>query len=131
MRRLAAFLCDRRGAAAIEFALVALPFIMLLMGLMEFGRALYVKSALNDAVDRAQRVVLIEPAITASALEIRIRDRLDGLEADRLVVTDGAVSASGIDYRVVSLVYDLTLVMPTPLGQTVSLGAERRIVQAP
>ncbi len=46
----------RRGAAAAEFAMLAVP----LAGMLEFGRALMVKQVLTDAARRACRVAIIE-----------------------------------------------------------------------
>ncbi len=42
--------CHRRGAAAVEFALVAPLFTLLILGAVEVGRALQVQSALDNAV---------------------------------------------------------------------------------
>ena len=41
--------CDRRGAAAVEFAIVAPLFFMLVVGCIEFGRALMVQQVLTNA----------------------------------------------------------------------------------
>jgi Flp pilus assembly protein TadG len=42
--------CQRRGSAAVEFALVAPLFTLLILGSIEVGRALQVQSALDNAV---------------------------------------------------------------------------------
>jgi Flp pilus assembly protein TadG len=42
--------CPRRGSAAVEFALVAPLFTLLILGALEMGRALQVQSALDNAV---------------------------------------------------------------------------------
>lgn len=44
-----------RGAAAVEFALVAMLLVMLLMGIMEFGFAFFVKSTLGGSAREAAR----------------------------------------------------------------------------
>ena len=53
-RGLKAFLRTRRSAVALEMAIVALPFLILLLGVMEVTYDLYVESALN--------YILAEPA---------------------------------------------------------------------
>lgn len=131
MRRLRGFLGDRRGAAALEFALVGLPLIFLILGLIEFGRALYVKSAVNAAADRAQRVVMIDPATSDAVLEARIRTTLDTLAGDKLTISHDTETVSGDDYRLVQVGYDMRLFVPTPMGSSVSITALRRIVQRP
>lgn len=129
MRRAVGFLLDRRGAAALEFALVGLPLLFLILGLIEFGRALYVKSAIIEAIDRAQRIVMIDPDTSSPALEGDIRSILDKLAAEKLTVGDRMETISGADYRLLSVDYDMTLFVPTPLGTSVTLGAARRVVQ--
>jgi Flp pilus assembly protein TadG len=63
LQRRAAAACGRllmlgsSGAAAIEFAIVALPFITLILGLMEIGFDLFVQVTLDAAVDQAARSV--------------------------------------------------------------------------
>jgi Flp pilus assembly protein TadG len=52
-----AVLRDRRGAAVLEFALVALPFLVLMLGVMEVGYDLFVQVALDAAVENAARNV--------------------------------------------------------------------------
>jgi len=46
-RMLARFRADRAGATALEFALVAGPFILLLLGSLEFGRVLWSQHSLQ------------------------------------------------------------------------------------
>jgi Flp pilus assembly protein TadG len=54
-RFLAGFLADRRGAVAIEFAAIALPFILLLAGTMEISRYTWTRVALQDAASAGAR----------------------------------------------------------------------------
>ena len=50
----------RRGATAVEFALVAPIAFLLILGLIEFGRALMVQHLLNNAARQGARVATIE-----------------------------------------------------------------------
>lgn len=50
---------SQSGATAVEFALVCLPLLLLVFGIIEFGRAFYVRNELSHAVDVAARRVLI------------------------------------------------------------------------
>ncbi len=127
MRRAAAFARDRSGAAALEFALVGLPLILLILGLVEFGRALYVRAALDAAADRAQRVLLIAPDTSDNDLGAFVREELDGLSSDRLTIDHGAETISGARYRLLELRYDMVLAVPTPLGSSLAIDTVRRI----
>lgn len=56
---------DRRGVAAVEFALI-LPFLMVLvLGMIEIGRAIIVKEALSDAAQMGCRTAAL-PGKTSS-----------------------------------------------------------------
>jgi Flp pilus assembly protein TadG len=51
MRRMfSPFVTDRRGAAAIEFAIVSSPFILLLIGVLQMGLYFMAQSALDSGV---------------------------------------------------------------------------------
>lgn len=58
-RRLQRWRADRRGAAALEFALVGLPLVMLLIGTMSFGYVFYLQSSLDYSLQQAVRQVQI------------------------------------------------------------------------
>jgi Flp pilus assembly protein TadG len=53
--------CARRerGAAAVEFALVVLPLLMILFGIIEFGRIYLIQLSLTNAARDAARTVAI------------------------------------------------------------------------
>lgn len=66
-KRPAALAADRAGAAAIEFALVAPVFMLLLMGLADIGQMAYGKAVLNGAVETAARSSSLETGDTTVA----------------------------------------------------------------
>ena len=68
-RSLARLVEVRSGAAALEFALVCLPFVALLVGSMSVAYDLYVQFALDYALQHAVRQVQLGlvPAMTTSA----------------------------------------------------------------
>lgn len=42
------FIADQRGASAVEFALVVVPFLFLIVGVVEVGRAFWTRQVLTD-----------------------------------------------------------------------------------
>lgn len=61
------WLADSRGVTAVEFALVAPVFLLLLMGTFEFGQAIYLQGVLNGAVQNAGRDAGLESGVGAGA----------------------------------------------------------------
>jgi Flp pilus assembly protein TadG len=55
MRRLRRFGGAERGAAAVEFAAVLGPLMLLIFGVFEFGRLLWVREALQETATAAAR----------------------------------------------------------------------------
>ena len=121
------FLSERGGAAALEFALIGPPFILLLFGLVEFGRGLHIRNGVNAAADHAQRMIVIEPSTSADLLENEARSRFLAGQPDRLAVSVTSESVSGVEYRLVSLEYSMQLLLPAPLGRTITVGSTRRV----
>ena len=63
---------SRRGTVAVEFALVTLPFVMLLLFLLEIGYDLFAQEALDYAVHAAARQVEVgnaQSVTTAAAFQ--------------------------------------------------------------
>lgn len=57
-----------RGAVAVEFAILAPVLILLLLGIMEFGRAYNVQITLSNAAREGVRVMAINNSATAAAI---------------------------------------------------------------
>jgi Flp pilus assembly protein TadG len=53
---------DQRGQALIEFAVAVVPFLMLLMGVIDLGRGIYMANATSEAAREIARVTSVHPA---------------------------------------------------------------------
>src|SRR5688500_15994169 len=49
-------IAERRGVAAVEFALVAIPFVLFVFGTLEFGRVIMMKHLLTNAAREGARL---------------------------------------------------------------------------
>ena len=56
-RRMRRYLKNREGTAAIEFAILAIPFFMLLFAILELAIVFFINSTLNHAVSEAGRQI--------------------------------------------------------------------------
>lgn len=70
MRR---FIKDRRGASAVEAALLMPAFTVLLVASVAFGQAFYVLGSVQWAVEHSARELMIDGALTEAAFEQRLR----------------------------------------------------------
>lgn len=61
------------GQALVEMAII-LPLLMLLvMGIFEFGRAMYIKNSLTQAARSGARVAAVTPLITATGSQVKLK----------------------------------------------------------
>ncbi|OHC73421.1 MAG: hypothetical protein A3G18_04950 [Rhodospirillales bacterium RIFCSPLOWO2_12_FULL_58_28] len=60
----------RNGATAVEFALVAPVFLLMIAIIMELGRVLWIKNTMQYAVEEAGRYAMVNPStVTETYLE--------------------------------------------------------------
>lgn len=137
--RLRRFAKDETGATALEFALLAVPLLMLTFGIVEFGRALFLQQSLSYATDKAARTLYVSPNATQSSLAALIEDNLFLADPARLTVavctsTDStcAVAAgstvAGAKARKLTVSYDFQTVIPALIDALLPLKFERIVI---
>jgi Flp pilus assembly protein TadG len=81
--RLRLFRRDQRGATAIEFAFVALPFFALLFAIIETALVFFAEQALESAVSNSARLIRTGQAqsskMSASAFKANVCDQISAL----------------------------------------------------
>lgn len=88
----------RKGATAVEMAVVAPLFFLLILGLVEFVRMGMVKQALTDAARAGCRKAVLVGTRTDEVAETTIRDYLKSSISDTQDVTKCRVSISPSDF---------------------------------
>jgi Flp pilus assembly protein TadG len=63
---------NRRGAAAVEFAIVAPVFFLMVLGMIEFGRMIMVQQVLTSASREGARVAVLDGA-TSAEVKTKVR----------------------------------------------------------
>jgi Flp pilus assembly protein TadG len=98
---------SERGAAAVEFALVLPILIMLLLGIVEFGRIFNVQVSVTNAAREGARVMAIEndPAQAAAAAIAAAPSVSPAIGAGNITITPtdcagGGTATVTIDYPV-------------------------------
>jgi Flp pilus assembly protein TadG len=84
---------DQRGAAAIEFALVLLPFFLLVFGAVDFGWAINKDVLINNAAREGAREGSLNP--NAAAIAAVVRSSLPTEDAAAATVSVTCRKASG------------------------------------
>ena len=116
--------CER-GTAAVEFALVGLVAIVLFLGILEFGRVLYMRNEMSYAMDLGARQILTNPAIANAEVELSIRKAIRFGTPARLVVTFGTKSVDGASFRTLLVSYPVTLLIPGLTNANIVLKIDR------
>ncbi len=83
------FLASKRGAAAVELAVAAPVLVLVLFGLLDTGRMLWINHTLQDAADGTARYALVNRISDPAALAARMTERLvasAGADASVVVV---------------------------------------------
>lgn len=89
--------CPRRGAAMVEMALVMPVFVMVALGIIEFGRALWVANMVTNAAREATRSAVLDGSTNSSVTQAA-RDFLTStlnVPANDVSVTISVTPATG------------------------------------
>lgn len=70
---------DTRGTTAIEFAIIAPIFIIMLIGTLVLGHAFYTMSTVQWALEETTRELMIDKDMTTEAFEVRAKRLLQQL----------------------------------------------------
>lgn len=69
----------RRGATAVEFGIVFPLFLIMTLGIMEMGRAMWIKSSMQYAVERTARYYMVNNSKTTAELAAYADAELDAV----------------------------------------------------
>lgn len=101
----------RRGAIAVEFALVVVPFLVIVLGLLQVGLTFGTAAALNEAATETARAIeLSDPEDPLSADDVlnAAQARFKGPDPGRVT----AILEDSDGGRILRLEYDMPLLVP-------------------
>lgn len=127
LRTLRRGLAEERGAAAVEVALILVPLVLLLIGIVDFGRVLYTRNNLIESADFGARVILLDNAATDATVTDAIEGAFLAAPDSELTVTLGTASESGINFRTISVEHDVALITPLLVVDQITLDHTRRV----
>lgn len=97
----------KRAATAVEFAILLPVLLAFILGIMEFGRAMWIKQSLQYAVENASRMAMVDSSMSNSAISSAVTANFPGTGGSPVVV----VSTSSTQVNI-SASYDFTFVVP-------------------
>ena len=108
----------RRGAALVEFALVAPIFLLFVVGSVELGRAIVVQEALTNASREGARVGILDGALSSDVTSA-VNSYLSGVSISgattNVTPTDPGTQPVGTQVTVsVSIAYSSVTWVPSP-----------------
>lgn len=88
----------RRGASAVEFAIVAPVFFLVVLGIIEFGRMVMVQQVITNAAREGARIAVLDSA-TAGRVTSRVNDYLAAasLPGATVVITPSPPTSAKFD----------------------------------
>ena len=100
---------NRRGAAVVEFALVVPIFILLVFGMIEFGRAVMVQQVLVNATREGARQAVLDGSTMAE-----VQDRIDVYLAASSI--NGATTTVAPDPQTAAFGQPITVTISVPFA---------------
>ena len=111
---------DESGAVAVEFALVAPVFFLLVFGIVDFSRAFYTLNAVSSAVREGARTAATEPTLAtmdASAVakvKTRVKDFMGGFSGPQITDDMITVNVNNGNVTVTITGYPFAPITPLP-----------------
>ncbi len=120
---------SRCGATAVEFALVAPIFLIMVIGVFELGRAMWIKASMQYAVEETTRYAIVNTSATTSTLATYASTAFTSSGISITGVTFSATEATtgGITYMSITGSYDFSVIVPLVPIPDITISAKSRI----
>jgi Flp pilus assembly protein TadG len=125
-------LANVRGASAIEFALVAPVFILILVGIAQLGILFFANAGLNNALAEGARLATLYPRPTATQIKAKINAADFGLNPASLATPQLVYGTNGSsNYYDMSMQYTTQLNFVFYKAMPITLKQSRRVYLQP
>jgi Flp pilus assembly protein TadG len=110
LRRL--FLRDQHGATAAEFAIIAPVFCVLVFGVIEVGRMMFMGASVQYALDRAARVAVTDSDATETQIQAAMDEFLEAAGSPTVDIAMTTQDVGDVPVRRITAHYDHTVYGP-------------------
>lgn len=104
----------RSGAVAVEFAILAPVLLLMIYGIIEIGRGVWVQNAMQLAVEEAARFAMANPDATNNDIVTEGQTMLAGLDTDDFNFTVTVETETGISYVTVTATHQFNFMYSMP-----------------
>jgi len=118
------FLRDQRGVTAIEFAITLPLLLLIVLGTLEFGRALKARNEMSHALSRVVRVINLDSNKTTEDIAEILGTYLADYGSEDLDVNVLSAAISGTDYMRISVGFPFHTIIPFSSVSTVTLDVD-------
>ena len=125
-RKAAALSACRLGATAVEFAIVAPLFLVMVYGVMEVGRALWIKSTMQFAVEETTCYAMVNTSASTSTLVTYAYTKLSGMNSTGITFT-ATLTTGTPNFMTVAGTYDFTALVSLVELPDFTLNASSRV----
>lgn len=109
----------QNGSAAVEFSLVAIPFLLAVFGVMEAGRIMWTVNGVQYAIEETGRQISINEDLTADEIQTLAKAKLAEMliNPDNLNITSTEVSSGGVDFMEISAGYQMATLISVLISE--------------
>ena len=117
------YFANESGVAAVEFAIVAPVFLMLVMGIIDFGRIYFIKSSMQYVVEQAARHAMVNQSISATDLNAFADTEAASVGLSGAAFTSTPDNSGAINFMTITGTYTFNFITPL-VGTTLTLDAK-------
>lgn len=130
-RWLRRMLRSRRGAVVVEYALVIPSFLLLMFGIFDLGRMLWVRTTLQYAAEEAGRYVTINPGANLATVTTYLKDRVPTLDPGSINVAMSPSVTGGFNFVTVTATHQFNFAADLVGLAPILLTGESRVPAIP
>lgn len=94
---------NSRGAAAVEFALVAPIIFIVIFVLINFGRLYWVQGSMTFAIEAAGRYAMLNPASSSATITSQANANLYGISTSEVAFSTNTITGSdSVQYMIIT-----------------------------